>query len=214
MEPPLSLEELRVAEDELRSLCGTLEAKHGKPIYFPLQFSDARPLRGAQGYLTKWPAEAIELFPRLHRALSRKTPSLDSTSSRQVGAEYRKADEAAAVSTSDPFAIDPALKERALRGHAATQNALADHLRSRGFEPRSPGSDDPSFDLAWDEGDVVWVAEVKSMTHSNEEKQLRLGLGQVLRNRHLLSGRYEQVRAMLALESVRVSKNPQPLVSE
>jgi hypothetical protein len=43
------------------------------------------------------------------------------------------------------------------------------------------------------------VAEVKSLTDANEEKQLRLGLGQVLRYRNLMrSGGV--VRAVLALE--------------
>jgi hypothetical protein len=33
---------------------------------------------------------------------------------------------------------------------------------------------------------TVYVAEIKSITDRNEEGQLRLGLGQVLRNRHRL----------------------------
>ena len=48
-------------------------------------------------------------------------------------------------------------------------------------------------------GDATWVCEVKSLTVENEEKQLRLGLGQVLRYRHLLQAKGE-IRAALILE--------------
>ena len=34
------------------------------------------------------------------------------------------------------------------------------------------------FDIAWDDDDDIVVAEVKSLTTRNEEKQLRLALGQ------------------------------------
>src|SRR5439155_4125074 len=93
------------------------------------------------------------------------------------------------VGKRDPFAVDPAIVERGMRGHAQTQNALAPFARSRGGSPRSPRPDEPNFDLAWELHGVVCVAEVKSITEANEEKQLRLGLGQVLRYRQLLRQR-------------------------
>jgi len=43
------------------------------------------------------------------------------------------------------------------------------------------------------------VAEVKSITPANEERQLRLGLGQVLRYRQVLTTR-GSVRPILAIE--------------
>ena len=60
--------------------------------------------------------------------------------------------------------------------------------------------DEPQFDLAWEAGDVTWVAEVKSVTPQNEERQLRTALGQVLRYRQLLEGEGRTVRAMIAAE--------------
>jgi hypothetical protein len=54
---------------------------------------------------------------------------------------------------------------------------------------RTPRPDEPQYDLAWLAGDTLYVAEVKSLTAANEERQLRLGLGQVLRYTHLLAGR-------------------------
>jgi hypothetical protein len=71
--------------------------------------------------------------------------------------------------------------ERGRQGHVDTQNALASFLGERGIVPRRPATGEPSFDLAWMVGDTVFVAEVKSTTDDNEEHQLRLGLGQVLR---------------------------------
>jgi hypothetical protein len=52
--------------------------------------------------------------------------------------------------------------------------------------PPAPIAAEPNFDLAWEANGTVFVAEVKSITDQNEEGQLRLGLGQVLRNRHRL----------------------------
>lgn len=72
------------------------------------------------------------------------------------------------------------------QGHADTQNALAQVLRQAGIDPRSRLPDEPNFDLAWERNGTIFVAEVKSITDDNEEEQLRLGLGQVLRYRHRL----------------------------
>ena len=89
--------------------------------------------------------------------------------------------------------------ERGLRGHATTQNSLANYVKTIGCEPRSPRSGEPNFDLAWKDGQDIWVAEVKSLTNKNEEKQLRLGLGQVLRYGHLLGDKHK-VHLVLAVE--------------
>ncbi len=120
--------------------------------------------------------------------------------SEELGIPYRPADEEVAISERDPFAVDPALVERANRSHASTQNALAEYLRSKGIEPRSSRPEEPNFDLAWLQGDAIFVAEIKSLTVDNEEKQLRLGLGQVLRYQHLLAQNGKQVRAVLVIE--------------
>ena len=45
-----------------------------------------------------------------------------------------------------------------------------------------------SFDIAWEDEGTVFVAEVKSLTTENEEKQLRSGLGQVLGHAHQIGG--------------------------
>jgi hypothetical protein len=83
-----------------------------------------------------------------------------------------------------PFTTDPGLVERGCKGHADTQNELAGVLQDAGIEPRSSRPGEPNFDLAWQANGMVFVAEVKSITDDNEEGQLRLGLGQVLRYGH------------------------------
>ena len=73
---------------------------------------------------------------------------------------------------------NPALLERALKSHSATQNALAGKLGAMGIEPLSPmGRVD--YDIAWYEPKGLALGEVKSITEANEVAQLRTGLGQI-----------------------------------
>lgn len=116
------------------------------------------------------------------------------------GAEYRPADEAIVRSPVAPFAVDPNVIDRGSRGHARTQNALAEWAAARGYRPTRPGLGQPDYDVAWLVGEVLFVAEVKSLTRANEVRQLRLGLGQVLHYRHLLATSGHPVRAVLAVE--------------
>jgi len=117
------------------------------------------------------------------------------------GAEYRPGDEALQSSESEPFSVDPDQRDRGTRAHHETQNALAEIVRSRGLTPRSPDGE-PNFDVGWQEPDGrLVVVEVKSVTERNAEKQLRLGLGQVLRYRNLLATGEADVVAILALSA-------------
>jgi hypothetical protein len=99
---------------------------------------------------------------------------------------------------------DPDLGGRGLRAHNVTQNLLARAVRNAGHEPRGARPDEPQFDLAWGSGDVVWVAEVKSITPQNEERQLRTALGQVLRYRQLLESEGRTVKAMLPKQNPQI----------
>jgi len=117
------------------------------------------------------------------------------------GAEYRAGDEALQTVASEPFSVDPDQRDRGTRAHHGTQNALAEFVRERGLTPRSPDGE-PNFDIGWQEPDGRFVVvEVKSLTEANAERQLRLGLGQVLRYRHLLASREADVAAVLALSA-------------
>jgi hypothetical protein len=119
----------------------------------------------------------------------------------RLGSVYRQGEVREGAGARDPFSTDPALIERGLRGHASTQNELAQVLREAGIEPRSPLPGEPNYDLAWQAHDATCVAEVKSITDDNEDLQLRLGLGQVLWYRHRLAGLgYQNVIAVLVPE--------------
>jgi hypothetical protein len=85
-----------------------------------------------------------------------------------------------------PFSVDPDVVDRGTQAHIDTQNALANHVQNGGLSPLEPDPAMPPYDLAWDQQGTFFVAEVKSITPTNEERQLRLGLGQVLRYTHAL----------------------------
>jgi hypothetical protein len=56
---PVTLDDLRAFEPSLRSEVQQLAAQFSGPMYLPFAFSDKRPLRTAQGYLTKMPARLV-----------------------------------------------------------------------------------------------------------------------------------------------------------
>jgi hypothetical protein len=196
LDQQVSLESIRDAQTELSALREQLIGLVDWPLYFPFEMGNKRPLRPMQGYLFKLPAFFVEHFPQLRQTGS---PISIKELSKEFGREYRFADENTSVGQSDPFSLDPALVERGLRSHATTQNALAEYLKERGHQPRSPGPDEPNFDLAWICDSWTWVAEVKSVTEANEETQLRLGLGQLLRYQQAFHSR-GNVRAVLVIE--------------
>jgi hypothetical protein len=104
-----------------------------------------------------------------------------------AGVPYRPDDESVSVPQPDPFKVDPDVLDRGILGHRRTQNALAEYLAESDLIPLSHRPNvDPAFDVAWRDQGVLYVAEVKSITDANEEKQLRLALGQVLRYSHQL----------------------------
>lgn len=119
-----------------------------------------------------------------------------------LGREYRVADEHPEIArtAAENVGLDPDLGGRGLRAHNVTQNLLAKAVEDAGWEPRRPKPEEPQYDLAWDAGDTIWVAEVKSIAPQNEERQLRLGLGQVIRYRQLLAAEGRNVKALIATE--------------
>jgi hypothetical protein len=180
---PISLQAVRKLESEVFSIRDRLRKEHGDALYFPFAPYKGQALRPFQGYMVKFPKDLVALL-----GLPAPPPALEITPAQPAGgtssgAAYRRADEEVAVSVADPMPRDPALIERGLRGHRMTQNALADALIQVGIEPLSPSSRDPDWDIAWRSDGTLYIAEVKSLTASNEERQLRLGLGQVLRYR-------------------------------
>jgi hypothetical protein len=131
-----------------------------------------------------------------------------------AGVAYRIANESPNSAAPEPFSIDPNERDRATRAHAVTQNALAAVVAGLGREVLSPPGE-PSYDLGWVEPDGTFiVAEVKSITARNEERQMRLGLGQVLRYRHVLETTGQPTRALLVTSAVPSDDRWQALCAE
>lgn len=131
-----------------------------------------------------------------------ETPAATPPPAAPLGTDYRPANESVTSATPEPFEVDPDERDRGTQAHALTQNTLSEAVRGRGHEPRSPTSNEPNYDVAWNEAeDTLVVAEVKSVSPKNSEKQLRLALGQVLRYRDLLETPGRTVRSVIALSS-------------
>jgi hypothetical protein len=207
---PVTLGELRERGPAIREALDRLRSRENGALYFPFLFYRDRELRPMQPYLNKLPASVVSAVPTLAGAAlvaASSEPLVGRTLFGRVveagdeglGAAYRMAT-ASPLAQREPYAVDPASVERGVAGHADTQNALAAAVETAGLAPRSPRGDEPDFDLAWQREGTVFVAEIKSTTPANEERQLRLGLGQVLRYRALLSRRHRDVRAALIPE--------------
>ena len=69
-------------------------------------------------------------------------------------------------------------------------------VEQSGLVPRRPRPGEPNYDLAWEAADRIVVAEVTSITPENEERQLRLASGQVVRYRHQLGAGERAVRGL------------------
>ena len=117
------------------------------------------------------------------------------------GSDYRSPARQKAAEQRRVFEVDPDLIDRGTAAHMDVQDRLAEAVRSAGIVPRSPVPHDPQFDVAWQIQDSAFVAEVKSVTEENEERQLRLGLGQVLSYAFLLDWPgVNDVQPVLAVE--------------
>ncbi len=203
LDEPLTLAEIRSLEGSVVDVLNKLEAKHGKPLYFPFhRRTDG--LRAAQGYLMKMPLDLVDALPNLPDLFD-DVPSTFPVSpgplnSGKPGEDYIPVDVAVPQVERDPFSVDPAAVERGLRSHRELQNLLAEKVTEIGYKPRRPQPLDPPWDLLWLNGEEAWVAEVKSLTTTNEERQLRLGLGQVLIYRQRLKQFHSSIKAVLMVE--------------
>ena len=206
---PVGMDDFREAEAAIREVHASLRERFpGQSLCFPFQLSAGRPVRALQGYMAKWPRELLFAIPGLAELaeLAGETSQAPADPAPGIvpngfGSRYRRPDEEVATRRDrDPHWVDPNLVDRSLRGHRRTQNLLHDVLAGAGFDPRSPGRGEPEFDIGWEDGDSICVAEVKSLSRANQEKQLRLAVGQVLRYAYLLSAGQRPVRSFIAVE--------------
>ena len=154
-------------------------------------------------YVLRSPSQGLTIplddrIDAYHELLS--SPDQAESGTTPIGRTFTEDNEEAAPRPAAPGQPDPDLVERGNRAHKRTRNGLAAHLKSLGIQPLDPAPSDPPFDLAWWKEDVLYVAEIKSLTKENEQHQLRLGLGQILQYCHLLRSRAEHVIPVLAPE--------------
>jgi hypothetical protein len=153
-------------------------------------------VRGALGYGPKW-------FPR---GFSRLRGSLSvATTSQPASTKPYKASGHVVPRGATPSVPDPDVVGRGVNAHRRLNDALAEAVSDAGLVPLGGGVGWPNVDLCWEsESGVHWVAEVKSMTRTNETHQLRLGLGEVIEFRSrmkALLGPGATVRAGLIVET-------------
>lgn len=202
---PLTLERIRQEQ-------GQLETIRADRAYFPFELG-SRATRPMQGYLFKLPASFVALFPELDevpRVVAGRTPSVverdEEWAEMPVAVGQRPAfvakNEDVRSREARPWSRDPSEVDRALSAHARIERLVAEAAAAESWAPKSYRLEDPEFDLLLEREDEALevVVEVKSTTTTNEEKQLRLALGQVLRYRHLLEARGAEVAAFVAVE--------------
>jgi hypothetical protein len=121
---------------------------------------------------------------------------------REFGKAYREADENPPNPEKEaPPSKDPDSTGRGLSAHNRIQNQIAELLQQLGIEPLSPTRDEPEFDIAWKTGETFYVCEIKSITALNEERQLRMAIGQVIRYRQKLAAcGHEPIATVVATE--------------
>ena len=60
---------------------------------------------------------------------------------------------------------------------------------------------EPQYDLAWLANDMLYVCEVKSLTQDNEQRQLRMAIGQVIQYRQQFTAKgHEPCFAVICTE--------------
>jgi hypothetical protein len=162
------------------------------------------PIRVINGSFALWkPSKGLEVslddrIDAYHELLYH--PEQEPAVPKEIGKNFVEDDEDVVPRAAASGLADPDLVGRGNRAHKHTRNALALYLKSLGIQPLDPTPFDPPFDLAWRRWGTLYVAEIKSITKENEEHQLRLGLGQLLRYCYLLRKRTADVCPVLAPE--------------
>lgn len=160
---PVSLEEIRLLEPELRMATTKLRSEHKGHLYLPFAFSDKRPLRTAQGYLTKLPAAYVRIIPGL------------SPVSVALGAKLGEGSGKANGSSGDHSGtgyLQDAILRHALEQHAV--NATMEFYANKGFEVADVGASNP-FDVLATSKDSELHIEVKGSSGTSTTVELTSG---------------------------------------
>lgn len=189
---PVTLDEIRVAASSLLELFDAIKDR-GKPPYFlPIIRGPGGVAQPPNAYVSKVPRAMVDAL-RLLDPDRQTSPPLGVP---LTGPRPRPKRPIA----SDPFPTDPDKIDRGSQAHYDIEEALRAFVDARGAQTLYPAADEPVFDLAWTIAGRAWLAEIKSTTETNEERQLRYGLGQLLR--------YAQEFAAIAVNLVLVVEAP------
>ncbi|HWW82252.1 MAG TPA: hypothetical protein VNZ26_01545 [Vicinamibacterales bacterium] len=205
---PLFLREIRRRKVDVRRIQNSWANASHDSRYLPFIFRRDG-MRPQQAYLTRFPPALVRLFPTLHQVSARVASPTGPSSigshvspsrAKTFGKPYRRDKERRSTSKRQPFDVDPDKIDRGVHAHRMTQDMLADYVKGMGCRPRLARREEPQYDVGWKREGTLYVAEVKSLTKSNEVKQLRLGLGQVLDYWRQLAQSGKRARAVLAVE--------------
>lgn len=154
---PLTLEDLRASEPTIRRVQAALRTAHPGKLYFPFALSDRRPIRTAQGYLTKFPAGLVRELPGLAAEfnLSPPAPSTGATPSPVVGPPTARSGRSGSGWMQDPVA------------RKAVENCAVDwtmrYLEAEGYDVENVGAF-YSYDVRATQGHEELHVEVKGTT--------------------------------------------------
>ncbi|MCF2526107.1 hypothetical protein [Yinghuangia soli] len=111
--------------------------------------------------------------------------------------------------------VDLDLLDRGTAAHEATIAALIAHLAGRGIKACTHDRNAPRFDIGWAHDDEVFIGEVKSLSGTGEDQQIRLGIGQILDYAHQAqaAGTASCVTPVLVLEKQPASSRWIPLAA-
>ena len=182
LEPPLTIAELTEHQEQIRGALRGLESRYSGSLYFPFFWWGSWQQRPMQYYLNKLPHE---LRPHLNPPPPWPTAAGVAGTGPTVvlGTDYRPAQVSTSPSTagSRSPSIPPSSSE-ASAGTSIPRTNSPHVLRDAGSR-HAPASQANQTLIGLGGNGTVFVAEIKSITDDNEEEQLRLGLGQVLRYR-------------------------------
>ncbi|MFF4555373.1 protein NO VEIN domain-containing protein [Streptomyces sp. NPDC001422] len=165
---PVTQARLREIESRIRSLRDHLAESANGPVYFPFALSETRPLRAAQGYLTKLPRVLIDELPELLelRQTAVSEPHAPELPDRPTVKRARPARSTGYGRQQD------ARRRRAVERHAV--DLVLDHYHSLGYEAEDVGDRSP-WDVTVRRHGTETHIEVKGSTTSREAIDLTEG---------------------------------------
>lgn len=159
LERPVTLSMLRRRSDQIRELLDRLEGSYGAPIYFPFSWYRGE-LRPNQYYLTKFPAELVDLFAELSIDRLPDTPTPD------VPHKEREP-----RSRTTGYVSDPVLR-KAIEMQAMKQ--AEQFLQRRGYSTSDVSATSP-YDLHASSPDGELIVEVKGSSGTATSVELTIG---------------------------------------